>query len=190
MLYVLSRYYLHNLLADLESESENGKLVYVCCLLDKLLMAPSSLDVEHTPIHQDNWGPRDDQEMGPGVAVDPGNAASLPTEDDHHPAVQGSDNPEYPGGSGINAVSVSDKGDTFREKQVKVLRSLLVCSVLPWCPSPLQLWTPRGRARILLSCLHHDSQPALDFLVALRGLHSGLRLMTTSSAVFLVRVSG
>ena len=121
-------------------------------------MAPSSLDVEQTTIHQDNWGPLDDQEMDPGVAVDPGNPTSLPAEDDHHPAVQGSDNPEYPGGSGINVASVSDnKGDTFREKQVKVLRSILVLFSPSLVSVTLTALDPRGRARILLSCFHHDS---------------------------------
>jgi hypothetical protein len=90
-------------------------------------MAPSSIEVDESTVQQDNWGPQDDQSMGPGGTTEPPNGAPLPIDDDRA-AGQGTDNPEFPRGSSVGDVSVSDsKGDTFREKQVKVLRSLPVC---------------------------------------------------------------
>lgn len=92
-------------------------------------MAPSSIDTDQPTAQQDNWGPQDDQEMGPGGGVEPANGASLPADDDRATG-QGTDSAEYPGGSTVNAVNSSDNnGEAFREKQVKVLRSLLVSSV-------------------------------------------------------------
>jgi len=90
-------------------------------------MAPSSVGVEDNTIQRDNWGPQDEQSMGPGSTGDPPNGASLPA-DDNHTAGQGVDNPDFPRGSSTGDVGVSDsKSDmTFREKQVKVLRSLFL----------------------------------------------------------------
>lgn len=72
---------------------------------------------EQTP---DSWAPQDDQAMGPVGSTEPGNGASLPADDRN--AGQDSENRDYPRGSSVGDVSVSgSKGDSFREKQVKVL---------------------------------------------------------------------
>ncbi|RDB28673.1 Glycine-rich RNA-binding protein RZ1B [Hypsizygus marmoreus] len=83
-------------------------------------MAPPPTETDPNAMQQDNWGPQDDQAMGPGgTAETPNNGAPLPA-DEERAAVQGADNPEYPRGSSVSAISVSDsKGDSFREKQVK-----------------------------------------------------------------------
>lgn len=93
-------------------------------------MAPASIEVDDPSVQQDNWGPQDDQSMGPGGIIEPSTGAPLPIDDDRA-AGQGTDNPDFPRGSSVGDLSVSDsKGDTFREKQVKVLRSLPVCYCL------------------------------------------------------------
>lgn len=78
----------------------------------------------------DNWGPPDDQSMGPGGNTGT-NGASLPTDEQHLAVTaRNSENQDYPhrGGSNASDGSVSgSKGDTYREKQVKVLRSPLPC---------------------------------------------------------------
>lgn len=89
-------------------------------------MAPSTNEADQTAAQQDNWGPQDDQTMGPGGIANPANGASLPADDDRAIG-QGPDHPDYPRGSSVSAVSVSEGKDlTFREKQVKVLRSPLL----------------------------------------------------------------
>ncbi|KAG6866020.1 hypothetical protein C0991_009428 [Blastosporella zonata] len=80
-------------------------------------MAPSTNDVEQSTHQQDNWGPQDDQPMGPGGGVEPPNGAPLPADDDR---AQGHENPDYPRGSSASAVSATEgKEPSFREKQVK-----------------------------------------------------------------------
>ncbi|GLB36500.1 putative zinc knuckle [Lyophyllum shimeji] len=82
-------------------------------------MAPPTNDVDQNTAQQDNWGPQEDQAMGPGGIAEPANGASMPADDDRALG-QGPDNPEYPRGSSVSAVSVSEGKDvTFREKQVK-----------------------------------------------------------------------
>ena len=64
----------------------------------------------------DSWGPQDDQIMGaPG---DPQSTGAPLAVGDRNGG-QDSENPDYPRGT-----SISDN-ETFREKQVKVLRSFL-----------------------------------------------------------------
>lgn len=93
-------------------------------------MAPSTNEQDQSTVQQDNWGPQDDQSMGPGGIAEPTNGAPLPADDDRAMG-QGVDNPDYPRGSSVSAVSASDGKDlSFREKQVKVLRSLPVSSCL------------------------------------------------------------
>ncbi|KAG5352717.1 RNA-binding protein lark [Termitomyces sp. T112] len=82
-------------------------------------MAPTTSDVDQPPHQQDNWGPQDEQPMGPGSGVEPPNGASLPADDDRALG-QGPENPDYPRGSSAGAVSATEgKEITFREKQVK-----------------------------------------------------------------------
>ncbi|KAG6891080.1 hypothetical protein C0995_014170 [Termitomyces sp. Mi166 len=82
-------------------------------------MAPTTNDVDQPPHQQDNWGPQDEQSMGPGGGVEPPNGASLPADDDRALG-QGPENPDYPRGSSAGAVSATEgKEITFREKQVK-----------------------------------------------------------------------
>ncbi|KAF8058247.1 hypothetical protein FPV67DRAFT_1565727 [Lyophyllum atratum] len=93
-------------------------------------MAPPTSEVDQTTAQQDNWGPQDDQAMGPGGIAEPANGASMPADDDRAIG-HGGDNPDYPRGSSLSAVSVSESKDaSSREKQVKVLRSLPVSSRL------------------------------------------------------------
>lgn len=90
-------------------------------------MAPTTDDVDQPPHQQDNWGPQDEQHMGPGGGAEPPNGASLPPDDDRALG-QGPENPDYPRGSSAGAVSATEgKEITFREKQIKVLRSLVSC---------------------------------------------------------------
>jgi hypothetical protein len=98
-------------------------------------MAPSSVGVDDNTMQQDNWGPQDEQVMGPGSNNDPPNGASLPADDDRTGG-QGADNPDFARGSSGGDVGVSDsKSDmTYREKQVKVLRSLFPSVTV--CVSP------------------------------------------------------
>ena len=93
-------------------------------------MAPSSVGVDDNTMQQENWSPQEEQSMGPGSANDPPNGASLPADDDRT-AGQGADNPDFPHGSSAGDVGASDsKSDmTYREKQVKVLRSLFLSTV-------------------------------------------------------------
>ncbi|KAG6885714.1 hypothetical protein C0993_010887 [Termitomyces sp. T159_Od127] len=82
-------------------------------------MAPTTNDVDQPSHQQDNWGPQDEQHMGPGGGVEPPNGASLPPDDDRALG-QGPENPDYPRGSSAGAVSATEgKEITFREKQVK-----------------------------------------------------------------------
>lgn len=78
-------------------------------------MAASNAD--DPSMQSDNWGPQDDQSMGPGGNGQPIAGASLPVDD--RSTGQDPENPEYPHSS-----SVSDT-EAFREKQVKVLRLFL-----------------------------------------------------------------
>jgi len=65
-----------------------------------------------------SWGPQDDQGMGPGGNVQPANGASIPADDRN--AGQDPESAEYTRGSSVGDTSVSgNKGDSFREKQVK-----------------------------------------------------------------------
>ncbi|KIM47936.1 hypothetical protein M413DRAFT_439633 [Hebeloma cylindrosporum] len=73
------------------------------------MAAPDAVD--GSTMQPDNWGPQEDQEMGPGGNGQATTGASLPV--DERTAGQEPENPEYPRGS-----SVSDN-ETFREKQVK-----------------------------------------------------------------------
>ena len=111
-------------------KSENQKISFLDLWsnihVHHLLMAPSSVGVDDNTMQQENWGPQDEQSMGPGSTNDPPNGASLPADDDHA-AGQGADNSDFPRGSSAGDVGASDsKSDmTYREKQVKVLRSSL-----------------------------------------------------------------
>jgi len=91
-------------------------------------MAASPLSMEGGGLSQKNWGPPDDQDMGlPGSETDPSNGAGpLPADDSIAKDIE---NPDYTRGSSVGDVSRSGgKHDTsYREKQVKVLRSLPVC---------------------------------------------------------------
>jgi len=70
--------------------------------------------VEDSSMQADNW-PQDDQSMGPGGNEQAANGASLPV--DERSAGQDPENQDYPRGS-----SAGDN-ESYREKQVKVLRS-------------------------------------------------------------------
>lgn len=84
--------------------------------------SPDAMDVI------EKWGPPNDQgadSMGPEDRADGTNGASLPADSE-----QGPQNPNFTRGSSTGAVSGVSKGDApYREKQVKVLRSLPVCCV-------------------------------------------------------------
>jgi len=86
------------------------------------MAAPSAADDSSMP--PDNWGPQDDQHIGPGGNGHSVAGTSLPVDD--RSTGQDPDNADYPRGS-----SVSDN-ETFREKQVKVLRLFPVCHLLAW----------------------------------------------------------
>ncbi|KAG5648263.1 hypothetical protein DXG03_006222 [Asterophora parasitica] len=102
-------------------------------------MAPSTNEPDQSAAQHDNWGPPDEQAMGPGGAAEPANGVTLPTDDDRAIG-QGGENPDYPRGSSVSAVSASEgKELSFREKQVKVLRSLPVPSRLSSGNVPLAL---------------------------------------------------
>jgi hypothetical protein len=73
--------------------------------------------IDDPSIQPDNWGPQDDQSMGPGGNGQLITGASLPVDD--RSTGQDQENADYPHGS-----SVSDT-EAFREKQVKVLRLFL-----------------------------------------------------------------
>lgn len=75
--------------------------------------------VDDTAIPSDNWGPQDESAMGPGNNGLAGSGVALPVDDRGPP--QDPENPEYPRGSSVS------ENDTYREKQVKVLRFFLVC---------------------------------------------------------------
>ncbi|KAG6844270.1 hypothetical protein H0H87_008218 [Tephrocybe sp. NHM501043] len=82
-------------------------------------MVSSTNDADQASHQQDNWGPQDDQPMGPGGGVEPPNGAPLAADDDRALA-QGPENPDYPRGSSVSAVSATEgKELSFREKQVK-----------------------------------------------------------------------
>jgi hypothetical protein len=70
--------------------------------------------VEDSATAADNW-PQDDQALGPGSNEQPANGASSAVEE--RSAGQDPEPQDYPRGSSADAV------ETFREKQVKVLRS-------------------------------------------------------------------
>ncbi|KAF9473192.1 hypothetical protein BDN70DRAFT_843782 [Pholiota conissans] len=84
------------------------------------MAAPNT--AEDSPMPPDNWGPQEDQVMGPG-GNGQSTGASLPA--DERGTVQDPENPDYP----PRGSSVSEN-ETFREKQVKVLRSFLSASLL------------------------------------------------------------
>jgi hypothetical protein len=95
--------------------------VYVCgfrLTFDLLPAMGASNAVDDPSMQSDNWGPQDDQSMGPGGNGQPITGASLPVDD--RSTGQDPENVDYPHGS-----SVSDT-EAFREKQVKVLRLFLV----------------------------------------------------------------
>lgn len=117
------------------------------------MAAPDAVD--GSTIQPDNWGPQEDQEMGPGGNGQATAGASLPV--DERSAGQEPENPEYPRGS-----SVSDN-ETFREKQVKVLRLFLsvLCLLVrsSFLGLALQCWAcrflellPHSRPNLLLLC--------------------------------------
>jgi hypothetical protein len=75
---------------------------------------------------QDNWGPSDDAAMGPRRSAEPSNEP-LPVDDRGQDP---NDPVDYARGSSVGTVS-GNKGDQYREKQVKVLiRSFLACLLL------------------------------------------------------------
>lgn len=74
--------------------------------------------VDDTAIPPDNWGPQDESALGPGNNGLAGSGVALPVDDRGAP--QDPENPEYPRGSSVS------ENDTYREKQVKVLRFFLV----------------------------------------------------------------
>jgi hypothetical protein len=99
-------------------------------------MAPSSVGVDDNTMQQENLGPQDEQLMGPGSTSDPPNGASLPADDDRA-AGQGADNPDFLRVSDVGVPE--DKSDmTYREKQVKVLRSLFLSVTVRLSPSLLR----------------------------------------------------
>ena len=79
------------------------------------MSAPNAVD--ESAMRSDSWAPQDGQPVGPGGNPQATNGQSLPVDD--RGAVQSPENPDFPRGS-----SVTDN-ETFREKQVKVLRSFL-----------------------------------------------------------------
>ncbi|KAJ6604250.1 hypothetical protein DFH09DRAFT_1122080 [Mycena vulgaris] len=64
---------------------------------------------------QDNWGPSDDATMGTRRSAEPSNGDPLPVDDRGQDPI---DPVDYPRGSSVGSVS-GNKGDNFREKQVK-----------------------------------------------------------------------
>ncbi|KAF9458726.1 hypothetical protein BDZ94DRAFT_1312978 [Collybia nuda] len=95
-------------------------------------MAPTSIEGDDPATQQDNWGPQDDQSMGPGGGTEPSNGAPLHIDDDRA-AGQGMDNPEFPRGSSVGDVSVSDsKGDTFLSCPARLKRTSAYHSMLDW----------------------------------------------------------
>ena len=75
---------------------------------------------------QDNWNHTDDHTMGPRGDADPANGLPPSAENPRGPG----NNPDYPRGSSVDVSVSGSKADTaYRDKQVKVLRSLPVpCS--------------------------------------------------------------
>ncbi|KAF8973853.1 hypothetical protein BDZ97DRAFT_1777167 [Flammula alnicola] len=67
--------------------------------------------VDDSSMPPDNWGPQEDQSMGPGGNNQATTGASLPVDD--RSTGQDPENPDYPRGSSVS------ENETFREKQVK-----------------------------------------------------------------------
>jgi hypothetical protein len=84
---------------------------------DVLLTMAAPNPVEDSSMPPDNWGPQEDQSMGP-VGNGQSTGVSLPV--DERGTIQDPENPDFP----PRGSSVSEN-ETFREKQVKVLRSFL-----------------------------------------------------------------
>jgi len=83
--------------------------------------SPTAMDAD------DKWGPPDDQGPDSMDSQDGPDAANgaLPAETE-----QGQQNPDFTRGSSVGGGSGGSRADaSYREKQVKVLRSLPVCSV-------------------------------------------------------------
>lgn len=79
---------------------------------------------EETQRRSDSWSAQDSQSMVPGNNSEPVNNASLPADDR---VGQDLDTTEYTRGDTGDVTIASNKTDPYRgEKQVKVLRSLLV----------------------------------------------------------------
>lgn len=92
-------------------------------------MAASPVAMDGVP-PQENWGPSDDQGMGPaGGDTEASNGGPNPVDD--RLTSDDAQNSGYPRGSSVGDVSLSgSKNDAgYREKQVKVLRSLPVSCV-------------------------------------------------------------
>ncbi|KIK07394.1 hypothetical protein K443DRAFT_673312 [Laccaria amethystina LaAM-08-1] len=80
------------------------------------MAAPNPAD--NSPMHTSSWAPDQELDMGPGGNGQPVNGAPLPVDD--RMAGQDPETAEYPRGSSVGDVSVSgNKGDSYREKQVK-----------------------------------------------------------------------
>ncbi|KDR85271.1 hypothetical protein GALMADRAFT_234034 [Galerina marginata CBS 339.88] len=75
------------------------------------MAAPTAVDDSSIQMQPDNWGPQEDQSIGPGANGQATTGASLPVDD--RGAGQDPENPDYP-----RASSVSEN-EAFREKQVK-----------------------------------------------------------------------
>jgi hypothetical protein len=74
----------------------------------------------------DNWPPTDDHTMASRGDVDPLNGVSGSTDGSR--AGQSAQNPDYPRSSSVDvSISGSKTDANYREKQVKVLRSLSIC---------------------------------------------------------------
>ncbi|KAF8167831.1 hypothetical protein B0H34DRAFT_683224 [Crassisporium funariophilum] len=73
------------------------------------MAAPNAVD--DPSMQNDNWGPQDDQTMGPAGNGQPITGASLPVDD--RGTGQDPENPDYPHGSSVS------ENEAFREKQVK-----------------------------------------------------------------------
>ena len=87
----------------------------------------------------DSWGVQDNQSMMPGSNSEPVNNASLSADDR---VGQEHENTEYSRGGTVEVSVSSNKADPYRgEKQVKVLRSLLVCLCLLHNYCFMQRWT-------------------------------------------------
>jgi len=88
-------------------------------ILDAMAAAP-----EETQRRSDSWSVQDSQSMVPGSNSEPVNNTSLPADDR---VGQDHDTTEYARGDTGDVTIASNKTDPYRgEKQVKVLRSLLV----------------------------------------------------------------